>query len=231
MMAKRRSIGSDPLDWIGEPAAMAAPDASPGASIDGEAASAAGSDPAFAPSTSLAPAVPAFPGTLGPVDGSATSYTLERQLLLVDGMLRDGVPRPRLNQTLWVLLFLLTFLGTAILLFQEARRQWGARVVTLEGTIDRMEKEKGQSVRVLEQVIVEKDGLIREKQGTISRIESLHQTLTEELHLARAESRELKVQNQELIDRVLKPHRDPTPAPEGRAAGKPSDQVRQDSEK
>jgi hypothetical protein len=163
------------------------------------------------------PAVPTADDLL-PLEGTA-SYTLERQLLLVDGMLREGVPRPRINQTLWILLFLLTLLGTGIILFQEARRQWNGRVLVLEGTVSKIEEEKGKSLRVLEQVISEKDGLIREKQGVISKIETIQQGLAEELRLAREESHELKVQNRELVDRILKPHREAEQPP--REAGQP----------
>jgi hypothetical protein len=85
--------------------------------------------------------------------------------------------------------------------------------------VSKIEEEKAKSLRVLEQVITEKDGLIREKQGVISKIESIQQGLADELRLAREESHELKVQNRELVDRILKPHREGEQPP--REAGQP----------
>jgi hypothetical protein len=202
-MVKRKSIGSDPLDWIGEPEARPASEASGEGGRPADTAS----DLTAGEPTDIASPAGASADDLVPLEGAA-SYTLERQLLLVDGMLREGVPRPRLNQTLWILLFLLTLLGTGIILFQEARRQWNGRVLVLEGTVSKVEEEKGKSLRVLEQVISEKDGVIREKQGVIAKIESIQQGLAEELRLSREESHELKVQNRELVDRILKPHRE-----------------------
>ncbi len=187
-MRKRKSIGNDPLDWMGEPGTLPKGEGRSENTIrqeDEESATGSGNGSTPDSGSGILPLAP-----------PPTTYALERQLLLVDGFLREGGSRPRLNQVLWILLFLLTLLGVGILFFQEIRRQWSERILSLQGTIERIEKEKGRNESILEQVISEKDNLIREKEGTLSRIESLHETVLEELRVARAETRRLREENQ-----------------------------------
>ena len=140
--------------------------------------------------------------------------SMERQLLLVDSVLKSGAPRARLNQVLWTVLIFLTVVGMGLLFFQETRRQWNERLSSMEGTIDRIEKEKSRNERMLQQVIVEKDELIREKQGTISKIESIQQGLAEELRRAREEAVRLKDENHSILNRFLDlPRKEPAPEP------------------
>ncbi len=206
-MSKRKSIGADPLDWIGEPNAV--PRDSGGASGEKPAAShSAAPDVRSLPSQpreqlELESAESFPPGAMVSVDTAPSAFQLERQLLLVDEILRPKGSRPSLNQVLWSVLFLMTFLGLGILFFQENRRQWNARFVSLEGTIERIEKEKGRNERLFEQVLGEKDNLIREKQGTIGKMETLHQTTAEELRNARREARRLQEENKGLLQQFL----------------------------
>jgi len=204
---KRKSIGNDPLDWIGERSGQGRP---------------SGGAPAAAPAPAAADAGREWPGpaqepkagagadtSMIPLAAPSTAMALERQLLLVDSLIEDGRRRPRVNQILAILLVLVTVLGMSALFFREARRHWDEQVQTMEGTIERIEKEKGRNERILEQVIGEKDLLIREKQGTISKIEAIHQSLAEELRIARTESSRLKEENRSLMVRFLDaPRRD-----------------------
>ena len=204
-MTRRKSIGRDPLDWIGEPSS---PPVNGGASGGERDRSTFDSDgPArdqSAASVSADGAGAATPaGTLLSLAAPAAEFQLERQLLLVDGMLRDTTSRPRINHLLWTLLLLATFLGAAVVLFHETRRQWTARIVSLERAIDRLHTEKGRNERVLEHVISEKDTLIREKQGAIDTIGALHESTVEELRFAWAENRRLLSEAQSLLERAL----------------------------
>lgn len=191
-MRKRKSIGSDPLDWIAESGTTSKSEA-------GQKTTSPQEDrETVMPSEAENGSSPDSGAGILPLASNPT-IALERQLLLVDGILREGgAPRPRLNQVLLLVLFLLTVLGMGILFFQEVRRQWTKQIVSLEGTVERIEKEKGRNERMLEHLILEKDGLIRDKEGTLMRIESLHQTVVEELRLARSENRRLREENQTL---------------------------------
>jgi hypothetical protein len=191
-MSKRKSIGNDPLDWIGEQQGGSAAGAAPnGAALAAAEAGSAGESLTDLQSGSASPAAPG-------------GFQLERQLLLVDGLLREGKARPRVNRALWGALLVLASLTGGIVLFRETRHQWNARVLSLETTIDRIEKERGRNERILEQVINQKDELIREKQGTIQKIEAVNQTAMEELRLARAARERLSVENQGLLERTQK---------------------------
>ncbi len=112
--------------------------------------------------------------------------------------------RPLLNQRLWTVLLLLVSLGVATLLFQETRRQWSERIVILDRALERIEKDKQRNEQVLAQVISEKEGLIREKQGALTRAEALREEALEELRYTRAEGRRLQLENQELLERILR---------------------------
>jgi len=129
---------------------------------------------------------------------------IERQLLLVEEAAAGERPaRPLLNQRLWTLLLLLISLGVATVLFQETRRQWRERIVALDRALDRIEKEKDRSEKVLGQVISEKDGLLREKQGALAKAEALREEAVEELQQSRAEGLRLQLENQDLLERIL----------------------------
>ena len=208
-MAKRKSIGCDPLDWIGEA----------GAETRQDQATAGGAGTPPAPDGEAAVEPTAGSGQGGqPGGGSAAMLSLpdhspqiqieqlqlERQLLLIEGAVSARPVRPLLNQRHWTLLLLLISLGVAAVLFQETRRQWRERIVILDRALERVEKEKDRSERVLAQVISEKDSLIRETQGALAKAEILHDEALEELRHSRAESRRLQVENQGLLERMLK---------------------------
>jgi hypothetical protein len=214
MMGRRRSMGSDPLDWVGETGGAHPRHENP---QENDRTGWNGTETARQEN-------PAEGGTMLPAVPSSTPYGMERQYLLVDGLLRDGGSRPKLNQVLWMVLFLLTFLGLGILFFQETRRQWRERIAGMEGTIERIEKEKGRNERILEQVISDKDVLIREKQGTLAKIESLHEGLRDELRTARSEVLRLKTQNDTLVKRFLDPPSRAAagPLPAGAGLGSPA---------
>jgi hypothetical protein len=190
MMGKRKSMGNDPLDWIGEQGGMK----NVAAGSPGETPTSPSPRPTNGGSSDQEGLLPA-----------PTALSLERQLLLVDGLTRDHLPKPRVNQVLWTLLLLLTMLGMGVLFFQEARKQWKERVATMEGTIERIEKEKGRNERLLEDLIVQKESVIREKQATITKIDSLHQGLSDELRTARQEAQRLQEENRNLVSRFLNP--------------------------
>jgi len=201
MMGRRKSIGRDPLDWVGETAA-------PGEGrAGGENGGGTSPKDDAHPPASGSPQVPAESRLIS-LSAPTTAFQLERQLLLVDGILRERNGRPRLNRVLGALLVLVAFLGGGILFFQETRRHWDARIVTLEGAIERVENEKGRNERMLAQLIAEKDGLIQEKQRTISKMEVIHQSTMEELRLTLHESRQLLSENQTLLQRMVEA-RDP----------------------
>ena len=197
-MRKRRSIGKDPLDWVGEPGSPL-----PAAAADGGE-----------PENGAEPAGPAGENggsAVMPLPAGPTAYQLERQLLLVDGLLREGSSRPRINRVLLAALALCLLLASGLFLYREARRQWGARVVSLETALDRLDRDRGKEERIYQEILSEKDVLLREKQATIARMAALGESTLEELRLARAESRRLKTDNQRLLERLLS-SRDPTPA-------------------
>ncbi len=231
-MSKRKSIGADPLDWIGEPNPV--PRDSGGAAQEKSGASRiAAPDPRNLPlqqreQFELETAENLAGGAMVSVNAAPSAYQLERQLLLVDEILRPKGSRPSLNQVLWSLLFLTTFLGLGILFFQESRRQWNARFVSLEGTIERIEKERGRNERLFEQVLGEKDILIREKQGTIGKMETLHQTTADELQTTRKEARRLHEENKGLWHQFLNVGQLLGPAPEKAAAKTPEKTVEND---
>jgi len=207
-MGKRRSIGSDPLDWVGKPSEAPRTQA-PAGGMESVGIDGGGPDSGI-PSGGDFQGGEMLPST---IQGGGS---MERQLLLVDSVLKSGAPRARLNQVLWTVLIFLTVVGMGLLFFQETRRQWNERLSSMEGTIDRIEKEKGRNERLLQQVIVEKDELIREKQGTISKIESIQQGLAEELRRAREEAVHLKDENHSIINRFLDlPRKESAPEPPG----------------
>jgi hypothetical protein len=204
-VAKRKSIGCDPLDWIGEAGAESRKDpAAGGGSVPPSASGADGStvpdqgQPGGIPQTMLSLADPSPPLHL-------EQLQIERQLLLVEEAAACERPaRPLLNQRLWTVLLLLISLGVATLLFQETRRQWSERIVILDRALERIEKEKQRNEQVLAQVISEKEGLIREKQGALTRAEALREEVLEELRYTRAEGRRLQLENQDLLERILR---------------------------
>jgi hypothetical protein len=222
MMGKRKSIGNDPLDWIGESVRPTGRPAAPGAGSPAPepAANALPAASGQLPS-SLSPGSAVPRGTLAPAPlGGPETGDIERQLLLVDGMCRDMKARPRVNRTLWAALLVIAVVGLGALLFTEVRRQWTARLRDLEGEVARIERDRGRNERVLESVIVEKEALIREKQGTIGKIEDLHRTLEDELRIARAAARRLEDENHVLIEKALaRPENHPEGRPEGHPEG------------
>jgi len=152
-----------------------------------------------------------------PLGGPANPLALERQLLLVEEIQKESPGPPRLNKLIRSLLLILSFLGMGFLLFQETRRQWRERIAGLEDAIGRIEREKGRNERILEQVITQKDQLIRDKREDLARIETIHRGTVDELQLARTEGRRLQFENQDLIERLLREAGLPpleSPAPE-----------------
>ena len=205
-MGKRRSMGSDPLDWVGKPSEAPRTQA-PAGGMESVGIDGGGPEPGISSGGDFRDGEMLPSTTQG-------GGSMERQLLLVDSVLKSGAPRARLNQVLWTVLIFLTVVGMGLLFFQETRRQWNERLSSMEGTIDRIEKEKGRNEQLLQQVIVEKDELIREKQGTISKIESIQQGLAEELHRAREEAVRLKDENHSILNQFLDlPRKEPAPEP------------------
>lgn len=199
-MAKRKTIGHDPLDWIGEAASRSssAPGIESTRRVGGGAANAGnGNDPfdanAGASQLSLASAS----------TGSSSALSLDRQLLLVDDLTRHASRRPRTNHVLWTLLLLLSALGIGIVFFRETRKHWEERLVSLRGELQRVEGDRGRNEAILAQVIDQKEKVIREKQSTIATMESLHDSIAGELRLARDESRKLKSQNESLFEKLI----------------------------
>lgn len=220
-MAKRKSIGQDPLDWIGDPGSLTKPKGGVSGEESGiyrKKSSIGGREgrDANGESSRLEP-----PDMLS-LENSSNALHLERQLLMADSYIREESKRPRLNQLLWVLLLFLTFTGAAIILFQEARFQWRERVANLEGAIQRVENQKGHNERLLEQVIHEKDEVIRQKQNTIRSLESIHESTTEELSIARTETHKLQSANHTLLERFIQERTAPRPSGDS-APANPSD--------
>ena len=143
-MVDKRSLGNDPLDWIGagtkplpetgsETKQLPRADSQrPSSRLRGE------------PRITVEPTELELP----PIPGADAS-TLERELLLMQVQeLKTGPDRRkrrRSNRILLTLILIFAACGAGAILFRETRSNWSKQVVNLQSTIDQLEKDREQT--------------------------------------------------------------------------------------
>ncbi len=162
MKPGQKSLGADPLDWIG-----------------------VAHDAAVEPVESKAP-IPAGPQSRLPAGDGPDAATLERELLLmeVSEVREEPRRRSRSNLLLVVLIFAFAMFGAALFFLHEERARWNHQVVTLQHAIDALEDERAQRDSLYRAMLATKDRIIDDKQQLIADLQVLHRTGVGELEKA-----------------------------------------------